>query len=297
MSGPTPSPGDLPGGGSGFQPFVFVFEGLTMGDPDGAILLDTVDGLSRPDARVEATERPEDHGAIIFARFLKERVLTFAGTAFGDSGIERQALRAKMDAALFPRRDDAPLKIALEDGTYRRCYVKPTRFAFQGNRAMAIARIPFAVEFQAADPRWYDEVQTVLELQPQGPVTGFHFPLVFPLVFAAGTSGVGQATNAGTMDTPPNVRIYGPCDDPSFINLTTETRLDLSITLGIDDYLDLDFAAQTIILNGTATRYGSLDAGSWDGLVPGANSLQFVASGTNAGTRAVVTFRSAWASI
>ncbi len=283
--------------GPAFQPWVFSYKGITMGDPSGPILLDTVDGLSRPDARVEASERAQDHGAILFARFLKERVLTFAGTAFADSGIERQALRARMDAAFMPSEEDSPLVVCVDDGSYRRADCRPTRFTFTGNRAFAIARIPFALEFQAADPRWYDDEKTVVELEPTGPVTGFHFPLVFPLVFAGGASGIGSCPNEGTIDTPPFVRLYGPFTDPSFINLTTGTRLDLSITVGAGDFLDLDFAAQTIKLNGSGSRYAALQSGTWDGFVPGPNQVQFVASGTDGGSRAVISYRSAWGSI
>ena len=75
--------------------------------------------------------------------------------------------------------------------------------------------------------------------------------------------------------------------------VTTGQSLTLTATLASGDYIDVDTAARTVLLNGTADRYSYLTTPQWWGIQPGANEIRYFADVTTAST-ATVTFRSAW---
>lgn len=287
------------GGLSPLAPWVFQFEGVTMGDPRGDILVDTINGLDMPDVRVEAADKVQDHGGLIVAEWLKPRIIQIAGPAPGNSAAARQAIRLRMGKAFAPKAEDRVLSFAVDDGSYRVVFAKPTKFSFPSDRAFAVARTLYAVELQAADPRIYDDTPTVIDFPPGDSSTGVTYPLTYPISYGGGPSGFGLATNEGTIDTPPVVRLYGPATNPFLANRTVDDVMAFDFTIPAGQFLEVDFAAKTVLLNGdpSASRYYSLAGGRWAGLAPGDNTLQFVASGIDGNTDARVTFRSAWSAI
>ena len=157
-------------------------------------------------------------------------------------------------------------------------------------------RLPvIQVRLDASDPRLYaftedSETDTL-------PTTGggMEFDETPPITFGAvSTGGLFTCTNAGTFTTWPVIKLTGPVTDPRVTNVTTGQTLELDLTVDAADHVVIDTGARTILLNGTASRYSSLTAGSdWWGLGPGDNELRYEASTTTA-SNITVTWRSAW---
>lgn len=158
-------------------------------------------------------------------------------------------------------------------------------------------RIPtVVVEMFAADPLIYSTTlssgMTTLEVAT---VSGLTWPLSWPLSWGGSTqSGTINATNNGNTATPVVIRIDGPVTDPTIENVTTGSELSLSITVETGDFLLIDSGQRSVLLNGTASRYSTLDPGStWFDLEPGLNTIRFAGASSTAGTLSI-TWRSAW---
>ena len=74
-------------------------------------------------------------------------------------------------------------------------------------------------------------------------------------------------------------------------NETTGETLTITYTLGSGEYLEIDFAAKTVMLNGVASRYYAKSV-SWRELVAGSNSVR-VTSGSGTGSASIRWF-DAW---
>lgn len=152
------------------------------------------------------------------------------------------------------------------------------------------------MELIATDPLIYSDTlssgMTTLEVAT---VSGLTWPLSWPLSWGGSTqSGTINATNNGNTATPVVIRIDGPVTDPTIENVTTGSELSLSITVETGDFLLIDSGQRSVLLNGTASRYSTLDPGStWFDLEPGLNTIRFAGASSTAGTLSI-TWRSAW---
>lgn len=109
---------------------------------------------------------------------------------------------------------------------------------------------------------------------------GVEFPLVEP-------PGVEPVNNRGTTDAVPLLRAFGPFglegnpgDHTTFANLTTGKELVIEGTgIVAGDYLELDFKARTIRVNGLSTQSRRdrlvFPDSEWWTLVPGVNEIAF----------------------
>jgi hypothetical protein len=134
-----------------------------------------------------------------------------------------------------------------------------------------------------------------LEL-PSDTETGLTLPITFPMVFnSAGPGDTGQIlVNAGNTDVLPVITIYGPVSNPVVHNIQTDRLVSFGFNLAADEFLTVDFANRTALLNGTANRRRyRLPVSTWWVLVPGPNEIRFRASAFTAAT-ASITYRSGW---
>lgn len=120
--------------------------------------------------------------------------------------------------------------------------------------------------------------------------------LMVPFTIAATVvSGMVEVTNAGTADTGLTLRIDGPVVDPRIsllVDGVTQTlRLDLTLTAG--QWLDIDTRAETVTLNGSASRRGQA-YGDWP-ILPGSTSgeLSWNAAAYEAAALLTVSWRDA----
>lgn len=126
---------------------------------------------------------------------------------------------------------------------------------------------------------------------------GLTMPFTIPGVL---TGGVLTLTNSGTSDTSLRARVDGPAIEPRLVlrrpDGTVQT-LSFDLELADGQWLDIDTAARTALLNGLA---GSNQRGvaAWDmdphPIQPGVNSLRFASAVYNTTAQLTVEHRSAW---
>jgi len=156
------------------------------------------------------------------------------------------------------------------------------------------------LEWFAADPLIYDDIEIVTTLNPSSTSGGLGFPHAFPHGFGVTTSTQQTLTNLGSFDTPLYGRITASAEGITrwqLENLTTGAYWSMTIPLVGGDFIDFDFGERTVMLNGTASRSINVDRpeSSWWALAPGANVISFKVDAVGAGTAAVdAKFRSAW---
>jgi hypothetical protein len=278
--------------------------GLLMGPgtPYGII---SIDGLDTPDFRVDDTVKMGDHGDFLFANYADKRVITTTADAIGvpATGDFENVISGLRAAVGVPQPDYIRYRYKKLGEPTRVAFVKPTR----GPKYLVdvnynIGNAQWASEMQAGDPRIYDDVLQALTTNPEVDF-GFTFSVSFSIDFLGGTTGTVNCLNTGSVEAPWLARIAGPATDIAITHLSLGRRIRVITTLGVGDYLEIDSLARTIMLNGQASRYGSMDPTSqWFGLLPvqissstvPGNPLLFQASGTSGSTNCTVIWRSAW---
>jgi hypothetical protein len=157
----------------------------------------------------------------------------------------------------------------------------------------------FSLILYAPDPRRYATAATSgdVTLPTAATVGGRTYGRTYPLTYS-GTGGLGSylAVNTGTYSTPIVFTIYGPITNPSIEQYGTGRKLEVDLVLGASDYLVLDTAAKTVLLNGATDRSGSMPwNAAWFNLAPGTTELRFRGTAGAGGTpRLTTTFTSAW---
>lgn len=249
-----------------------------------------------PDLRTSDVPRPRDHGRFPGGDYSDGRTPGFQIIVHADTPGE---LRTKLDALRLvtsPRQTEAPLVFQLPGLDPLRIYCRPRRRAIPSGRGLFVGHAEAAIEFAASDPRIYDNAEQTASVGIEAGSGGLEFPLEFPIVFGtAGTSNTIDAVNAGTFESRPLARIDGPATNPSIENLTTGQLLRFTGDIPAGDYLAVDFAERTVLLNGTASRYSWVnDPDQWWTLVPGTNEVRFSAASSAGGALLTLTWRSAW---
>jgi hypothetical protein len=155
--------------------------------------------------------------------------------------------------------------------------------------------------FVAQDPRIYagelSEVSTGLPTQTGGLTLPFTVPFTIPGVL---TGGREDLLNEGTADAALLLRVDGPVTDPRIALQRPDgdvqtIRFDLTLAAG--QWLDIDTASRTALLNGLpeANQRGRA---AWDidpyPLPPGTSVLRFAASSHNDEALLTARWRSAW---
>lgn len=153
----------------------------------------------------------------------------------------------------------------------------------------------------AAPAGTLEDPQATVTLQPtlNNNAGGIATPVATPVAFAAGyLPGSIGITVTGTAPTYPIVDIYGPCANPSLFLSGTQQTLAFNLTLAAGDYLHVDFAARTALLNSdpTKSKYGTLDflRSAWWCLQPGPQQVAFNPSSASGACQAVFTWSPRW---
>ena len=272
------------------------YNGLTLGAGTAYGISDLRGLDDLPELRTSDTPRPQDHGEYPGIDYAAGRTVDVAltVTAATDAAF-RAAIQALEDATILRTAETALSFQNPGMASPRRVNARPRRRSIPNDwdHVFRIGRV--ALQFHATDPRVYDDNQSSSSTAAATSGGGRTYNRVYNLTYAAGGAGGSiTATNNGNFPTRPTARIDGPVTDPRIENVTAGKFLQFSgLTLAAGDWLDIDFANRTVLLNGTASRYGFLTSTSsfWE-LAPGANEIKFT-SGSATGTL-TLTWRSAW---
>lgn len=253
--------------------------------------LQDLQGWDSPEIRADVQQRSADHGAWAAPVYLGERPITLAGTVTAPDWPSLDAAREQLLAAASLTDTTITVYEATPKQALARRSGKPL-WAYVTN---SIAT--YSVLMTAQDPRRYAVNQQSVQLSLPSVSGGLTFPIQFPITFPATVVvGDSQATNAGSFETRPTIRIAGPVSQPQ-VTVTAPDGTAATLLYGGDiaagDWLTLDCDAHTVYYNGTANRR-SLLTGAWPVLPPGTSGLAFRAGAYSAAATATFTFRSAW---
>lgn len=244
--------------------------------------------------RTARADRPGRDGQLRGNSYRTERIITLGGLAYAPDPATLDAAGETI-AALC---DDASTLHTLigtdASGIDKQAMVElnaESKFEHQTDRVAA-----WQIQLAAPDPLRYATAASTASCGLATTSGGLTFPLVFPLDFGPGAGGgTLLLTNAGNTATWPTWTITGPVTNPVIINTGTSERLALTITIDAGQQLILDTDARTVMLQGVASRRGSLAATStWFPLRAGSTPVAFQASSYDPAVSLTAAWRSAW---
>lgn len=261
----------------------------------GVLIPEECSGLDSAEVRENMVDRTEQDGSIQGPQFYGRRPIVLTGQINATDTITRNEIAARIKRASNAMRQNATLTWTPDGGEQM----------FASVRRQAPPRITgnwlkkFQIPLVASDPRLYSTTLTNSSvLAAPAAENGRSYNKVFDISYGLPTpSGILNVVNNGDGESPPVIRIYGPGTNPSLTNVTTEQTLNLTYTLvTAEEYLELDFFARTITLNGSTNRYSALNfaTSEWWYLQPDANEIRLGWSSFTAGAKMEIFYRDAW---
>lgn len=256
----------------------------------------SLDWLRSPDIRSQSFTRPMSHGAFSSNAYWGARTFELELEVFSNNDTELASLVTRLLQATNLGEGEVPVVVQVPGWGKLVSWARPERRSgpiFDKEYDLHVARI--ALGFRASDPRLY-HAECMSATIPIGLAasTGLQFDVTPSIVFGAGgVSRVRNAKNEGTTDTYPVVKIHGPITNPELLHLGSGKSLKFQCTLADTEFLELDFMARSVRLNGDVNRYGWVeDSTGWWSLAPGDNEI--ILNGITTGTPyAIVEWRSA----
>lgn len=259
--------------------------------------LDTLEGFhDLPEVRTSDLDRARSHGQFAGVDMLGGRQIRAAVNV-----VARHPNSDLWDAfsrALVAGMPEAPLIVQLPGvagGREVQVNARVRRLKLHIDRAYRVGAGKADVEWWCTDPRIYDaESATVDAAMADVSGTGRTYPRVYPLTYGGAISGgLFTTNNEGEFPAPWTATMTGPVTNPRLENVTTGQTIRFSGSLASGETLYLSSDEKAVLLNGTASRYYWLAAGSeWFDLAPGVNDLRF--AGTAGAGSIQLEFRSAW---
>ncbi len=272
--------------------------GVTLGDGTVYGIVASAGLHGAEEIRSSDDPRPQAHGVFLGRDYLGARLVSLEVAITADDAAAARAAVEELAAAWHmtgpAEGETEPLRFRLPGRPAQRLMGRPRRAAFDTSRLQA-GRVRAELEYFAADPYIYADEAESVALPLTAESVGRTYPRTYPLTYGAALSGVAIVTNSGTVPTHPTIRIVGPVDNPQVENVTAGEYVRIALSLTADDYLDVDMASGTVMLNGTASRRSALTSEStWWALAPGDNEVRARADTVQTGAVAAVSWRSAW---
>lgn len=275
----------------------YEFNGLLMGADTAYQVFNFIGLEDMPSVRASDRFRALRHGEHRNDHFLMGRDFVMEMLVKGETEAGLRSALEDLADAMVIQQDELPFVYRIPQATFTKSRINARirRRAFPIDNTYMhghLARV--ALEFHATDPRIYDNVEQSLSTGITEVTSGWSMPWSSPWdLGGTGESSSVTATNAGNRGAPHVVRFNGPATRVEVESVEQSKMLEVATTLLDGQFLELDTLEQTILLNGTASRYGDLTAGSnWFDLQPGVNTLVFRSTTTGAPTMDV-TWRSA----
>jgi hypothetical protein len=255
-----------------------------------------------PSPRRLVRSRPGAHGEINTTKHYDSRQPVLNGVIFRDSedGLwsEYETILGALWGAV---ENERLLKWTREDSTALQTHVKLAAAFDPVLRAVDSGMfLRYQLAFDREDPRNYSQTQDAEVGEPLADAAGgLTFPA--PLNWQFSASGAGEITvdNTGTIDTPGIFRIYGYATSPQILNMATGERIAVNGTVSAGDYLEVDIADRSALLNSETDRTNLIDFSGTDWaageIVPGETTFRLIAGNFDASARLDVLFRAAYA--
>lgn len=198
-----------------------------------------------------------------------------------------------LDAALAPVRTGGPVELRwMAAGTEYLMYANPGG-ARLGNTRGRTGIGWVTASFTCPDSSIYSGTEYSVELGLYQLTGGLSVPFSVPFgIYSVVADGETTLINAGITPAALRIRIPGPVPEPQVVVIGPDNvarTLTFDLELAEDEWLDVDTAAETVLLNGSVTRLSSV-SGTWPLLYPGTSTIQYRASTVTA-SRATFRFR------
>lgn len=274
-----------------------------------------------PGTNATLSPRLNKHGMFRSPGWKKERIVSLTGRCYHpDYEVLRQAESYVLGLLSDPR-TPGKLTCYSEIGTLCLDVYLDDAILCSPLEIVSEPGVEFSLQLVAPDPRKYTpDVQTQTVGLPQDSGDGLDFSQVVSpdsnagLYFGLGASNTGLAfgtfngagfvtlTNPGTAPASPVYTLYGPLANPV---LTTSSGYSMRYngTLDVGDYVAIDPAAPSVVLNGATSRRELLYPARFEafnippasGATPGTLTVGLAHSGTStAGGYATATYRAYW---
>ncbi|MFD3456832.1 hypothetical protein ACFWVC_32235 [Streptomyces sp. NPDC058691] len=248
--------------------------GLVIGS--GTLLpVGEVTGFGAPELRTADVDNPTDDGGFPGVDLYGTRAVTIeAGIRTPDDPAAALDLLARLqqvtdvDGIRRTAGALAVLRVKWPGRDVKRLYGRWRRVEAVTMAQAVYGWIPLTLDFAALDPRWHadDSQALVLPLDISNDDEGFTAPVTAPI-----TTGVsnpderpGWVVNNGDKAGWPSVRIDGPVTNPKVWVVETGRYLQLQITLGAGEWIDIDTRPGTrwVLRNGSGNAATALTSGS-----------------------------------
>lgn len=255
-----------------------------------------LEGWDSPDLDEGADSKSGQDGLWDVENFYGGRTLTIEGVYTAPTYAEREAAAYRLVQAV-PR--NRLVTFRLDETTPKR--VSARRSGRLMVRPLTDVIAEYSISMLAPDPRKYGVTPVVAPtISVSTDTGGLAPPWTPPVLLPEIPIGPSQTIviNAGIYESPPQITIRGPGTNVSIYNYATERQLAFDLTLGASDFLVVDCAAGSVLLNGTAPRApraGSCIVAEFM-IQPGENLLRIFGDLTDSSTppSADISFYSAW---
>ncbi|ROO82573.1 tail protein [Actinocorallia herbida] len=210
-----------------------------------------MEGWDSPDMDEGASKRSGSDGLWDTEPWFGGRIVTLSGLITAPTYEAREAAEYRLRAAV-PR--DKYVTLRVEETTPK--FVTCRRSGRPLIKATTDVHSTFSVALLCPDPRKYSITPASATIAVLPSTGGLAPPWTPPVLLPEIPVGPSQAllTNLGDYYSPPVITLRGPGSDLSIHNLTTGQYLAFEQVLGSSDWLQIDTASGTVLLNGTAVR-------------------------------------------
>lgn len=234
-----------------------------------------VKGLGKPSVRTSSGNYSGKDGGWISGQFYSTRQIVITGSFTARSCALLEAKKQELLDAL-PIRTLIPMFVTTFTGKiyYADVYFIDLQMDIEDN-----IYAPFQLTLLAPDPYLYDAgdgidpdsgyiTQTIYKLTGGGYV----LPYILPVIWETGSTPT-SVNNTSDIYIYPEITFTGKFTNPIITNNTTGQFIQIGVTTTVGDVIVIDMKNRTVTLNG-----GSIlpyKTGSWWGLQPDINMIQF----------------------
>ncbi|GAA1353521.1 phage distal tail protein [Streptomyces beijiangensis] len=286
--------------------------GLLLGPGTPYVIGDVV-GLGAPELRTQDVDSATEDGTFPGVDYYGARTVRIEAAIRtpGDPAAAFDALARLHEVASTPsvRKTAgalAVLRLRQPGRDVRRLYGRIRRANEVSTSQAIYGWIPVEIEFTATDPRFNDDIlQSIsLPLDISQTTQGFKAPLVSPITTGVANPSVrpGWVTNAGDLPAWPTVRITGPVTNPKVWIVETGRALELGITLGVGEWVDIETRPGTrwVLRNGSGNASTALTSASRLDLFtipPGTSEIRWTATDYTNSARLALSWRDAYTAL
>lgn len=274
------------------------YQGLLLGG-DTVYSLKEINGLlDLPDISSSDQARLQVHGGHPGDDWLMGRSIRLVFELYGTNELLFRYSIKNLLTAFRPAQGEAPLVFqipSLADGSKIRVYARPRKRSWPITFEHYHRNPTVEIELYCTDPRIYSNGLSTDQAPLASSGGGLTFDATADFSFGTTSTGGGfTATNSGTFDTPVVFRVDGPVTNPRILHTGLDKEIRLNLTVPSGDFVVIDTASRTVLLNGTASRYSAVTFDSeFFNLEPGSNPISFRAA-TQTGGYLSASWRSAW---